>query len=275
MRTLSCYSLLLLLCICFALDAEEKPQRIISLAPHITEMVYAVGAGDNLVAVSDYCDYPAQANQLPKVANFAGIHIEAVLALRPDLVIAWKTGTPVADVERLQQLGIKVAYSDPLQLDDIASELTLIGEITGNAKQGRALAEQFRQQLNELRANYAVKRKVKVFFAMGTEPVSTVANNAWPQQMLTLCGADNPFAKVKGDYPQVGLEHVLAAKPDVIIQASGGSAATDFSYWQAYPVIPAVKHRRFIALNADHIYRTTPRTLLGITQLCQALDNYR
>ena len=275
MRPLFNISLIILLCISHGASAQTKPKRIISLAPHITEMVYAVGAGDRLIAVSDYSDYPLEANQLPKVANFAGIHIEAVLALQPDLVIAWKTGTLAADVERLQQLGIELAYSDPLLLDDIATELAYFGQITGNNEQGIELARQFRQQLEALRREYAEKTKVKVFFAMGTEPVTTVANKAWPQQMLTLCGAENPFAAVKGEYPQVGLEHVLASRPEVIIQASRSETEADFSYWKAFPVIPAVKSGRFVSLNADHIYRTTPRTLLGITQLCKALDRYR
>ena len=272
------YLLAVLLCFCsaaFASADSKTPQRIIALAPHITEMLYAVGAAEQVIAVSDYSDYPQQAQLLPRVANFAGVNIEAVLALKPDLVIAWRSGTPTADVNRLQQLGLSVAYSDPLSLDDISHELQLLGQLSGHPQQGAQQAAAFAKALQQLREDYQHKASVRVFFAMGTAPLSTVANNAWPQQMLQLCKADNPFAAVKGDYPQVGIEQVLSAQPAVIIQAARSDTAADFSFWQRYPSLTAVAQQQFISVNADYLYRTTPRTLLGITELCQALDRYR
>ena len=252
-----------------------KPQRIIALAPHITEMLYAVGAGEQVVAVSDFSDYPEAAKHLPRIASYNGINIESVLALKPDLVIAWRTGNPQADVKRLQQFGIRVEYSDPLQLEDISKELKLFGELSGHREQGTIVAEQFQQELSALRAEYQQKSPVKVFFAMGTAPLSTVANNAWPQQMLQLCAAQNSFANVRGDYPQVGIEQVIAAQPQVIIQPTRPDFTADFSFWQRFDAIPAVKQSQFLTVNADHLYRTTPRTLLGIRQLCQGVDAYR
>lgn len=272
--------LLMVLLLCnsvlgYAKVQDTAPQRIVALAPHITEMLYALGAGPQVVAVSDFSDYPQQALTLPRVANFAGVNIEAVLALQPDLVIAWRSGTPAADVNRLKQLGLRLAFSDPLSLDDISTELQQLGELTGHADQGARQAAEFATALQQLRADYQQKSPVKVFFAMSVAPLSTVANKAWPQQMLQLCQADNPFANVKGDYPQVGIEQVLQSQPEVIIQASRGGTVADFSYWQRYATLPAVKQQQFISLNADQLYRTTPRTLLGIRQLCQALDPYR
>ena len=269
---------LLLLCVgtsALATAQVKTPQRIVALAPHITEMLYAIGAGQHLVAVSDFSDYPGPAQVLPRVANFAGVNIEAVLALQPDLIIAWRSGTPIADVNRLKQLGLRVVFSDPITLNDIGNELQMLGELTGNPQQGAQQAADFAAALQQLSEQYQHKKPVRVFFAMGVAPLSTVANQAWPQQMLQLCRADNPFAKVKGDYPQVGIEQVVEAQPEVIIQASRAGTAADFSYWQRYTSLPAVKQQRFISLNADHLYRTTPRTLLGISQLCQALDAYR
>ena len=250
-------------------------QRIIALAPHITEMLYAIGAGDSLVAVSDYSDYPQAATTLPSVASYASINIEAVLALKPDLVVAWRTGNPQADIQRLQRFGIKVAFSDPFTLDDIAKELVMLGELTGMQTEAQRQAEQFTGQLQQLRLEYQHKKPVTVFFAMSTAPLSTVANNAWPQQILALCKAQNPFAKVKGDYPQVGIEQVLLAQPEVIIQATRQGLTANFSYWQAFPSLPAVKDSHFLTVNADYLYRTTPRTLLGVSQLCQGIDQYR
>jgi vitamin B12 transport system substrate-binding protein len=250
-------------------------QRIIALAPHITEILYVIGAGDRLVAVSDFSNYPQAAAALPRVASYASINLEAVLALQPDLVIAWRSGNPQSDIRRLQQFGIKVAFSDPLTLDDIASEIRHFGELTSLQDKANIEAERFLQQLNALRATYQHKIPLSVFFAMGTAPLSTVANHAWPQQILTLCAAKNAFANAKGDYPQVGIEQIISARPQVIIQPAQPGTPSDFSFWLQFDTIPAVKKSQFLSVNADHLYRTTPRTLLGIKQICQGLDAYR
>ena len=270
--------LLLLLCGLsglLSLATAAAPQRIIALATHITEMLFAIGAGDNVVAVSDYSDYPPEATTLPSVASYAAVNIEAVLSLRPDLVIAWRSGNPPADIQRLQQLGVKVVFSDPQTLDDIATELVMLGRHSGKTAQAQLLAQQFNAELAALRAQYQQKKPVAVFFAMSTAPLSTVANNAWPAQMLALCGADNVFRQAKGDYPQVGLEQLIQAQPEVIIAAYSGNTTPDFSYWQRFAALPAVKKQQFLALNADYLYRTTPRTVLGLRQLCQGVEAYR
>lgn len=250
-------------------------QRIIALAPHITELLYAIGAGERLVAVSAYSDYPAAARALPQVANYAGVNLEAILALQPDLVIAWKTGNVAADISRLQQFGINVAFSDPLLISDIARELRYLGQLTGNEQQAETVATNFEQQLAAIKADYKNSTRLRVFFSMGTEPLTSVANQAWPAQAIQLCAADNIIAGAKGDYPQPGIEQVLQAQPQVIIQATAGAKPADVSFWQAFEVIPAVAHNQFITVDADLLYRTSPRTLLGIQQLCQGLDRFR
>jgi len=250
-------------------------QRIIALAPHITEMLFAIGAGDQLVGVSDFSDYPDAATRLPRVASYASINLEAVLALQPDLVIAWRSGNPPADVQRLQQFGIKVVFSDPRTLDDIAAELHMLGEVTGHQAQANTEAGQFRQQLTALRTEFQQKRPIPVFFAMGTAPLSTVANLAWPQQMLAVCAAKNIFSDVKGDYPLVGLEQIIAAKPEIIIQPTRPDTSPDQNFWRRFTNLPAVKKSQFLPVNADLLFRTTPRTILGIRQLCQGIDSFR
>lgn len=265
----------LLLLIFLAAPAAAKPQRIISLAPHITELLYAVGAGEQVVAVSDYSDYPSAALALPRVASYASINIEAIIALQPDLIIAWQNGNSPADIKRLQQFGFNVKLSNPVHLDDIATELSYLGQITGQQQQAEAQTAIFSQQLTALRQQYQHKKRLRVFFAMSTKPLSTVANNAWPQQMLTICAADNIFSTSKGDYPQIGIEQVVAARPEVIIQAATDTRRADQQYWQRYRDIPAVANQQFLTVNADYMFRTTPRTLLGINQLCQGLDTFR
>lgn len=273
------YGLLLGLCF-YSLNLQAKPQRIISLAPHITELIYAIGANEQLVAVSDFSDYPQAALALPRVASYAGINVEAIIALQPDLIIAWQNGNSAADIKRLQQFGFNVKFSNPLTLDDIATELIYFGQLTGQQQQAEQQAALFTEQLTALRQQYQTKKRLKVFFAMSTKPLSTVANNAWPQQMLTICAADNIFANSKGDYPQLGIEQVLAAQPDVIIHAKAGTnnaelASAERKNWQGYKAIPAVAKQQFLTVNADYLYRTTPRTVIGIQQLCHGLDLFR
>lgn len=274
----SLFSMLLLTLILLHGSAQANsviPQRVISLAPHITELVYAVGAGDKLVAVSDHSDYPAEAQLLPRVNSFAALNIEAILALKPDLVLAWRSGNPPADVVRLQQFGIRVEYSDPILIDDIATELIQIGQWLGQAEQGEQLAAEIQQRIQTLRASYQQQQPVKVFYAMGTEPLSTVANKAWPAQLLQACGADNIFSDAKNDYPQPQLEQLLLRQPAVIVQASKDGAVKAMPFWQRYPSIPAVRQQAFITLNPDWVYRATPRMIDAMQQLCEELQRYR
>lgn len=253
----------------------KYPQRIIALAPHIVELLFDVGAGDQIIAVSDHSDYPAMAEQLPSVANYAAIQLEAVLALQPDLVIAWRSGNPATDLKRLAALGIQIVYSDPKQLADVAAELRYLGQLTGHKDQAERQAQQFEQELADLRQYYHYRPPVKVFLATSTQPLSTVANQAWPQQMLELCGAENPFAGVKGDYPTVGPEQLLVAQPEIIIVPSSQMKTVDPSSWQQFSGLPAVKKQQFLTVNADYLFRFTRRSLLGIQQLCQGIDGVR
>lgn len=255
--------------------AEVVPQRVISLAPHITELVYAVGAGDKLVAVSDYSDYPAEAQLLPSVNSFSALNIEAILALKPDLVLAWRSGNPASDLLRLQQFGVRVEYSDPLLIDDIAAELAQIGAWLGQTEQGAQLAEQITQHLQSLREQYQQQTAVKVFYAMSTDPLSTVANQAWPAQLLRVCGAENIFADAKNDYPQPQLEQLLLRQPEVIVRAIKNSTEQQDRFWQRYTSLPAVRDQAFITLDPDWVYRATPRMLEATQVLCEQLQQHR
>ncbi len=254
---------------------SDVPQRIIALAPHITELLYAVGAGEQLVAVSDYSDYPAAANRLPKVAGYQGIDLEAVLALRPDLIIAWRAAPATAELQRLQQLGIRIVYSDPQTLQGIIDEVRHLGELTGKKQQALQLADKLTLKLQELTGRYSAKMAVPVFFAMDTELLTTVAANSMVQQILALCGADNPFAVMPNDYPRVSLEQVLHSQPELIIQAGTAAMPANFSYWQRFRMIPAVKKKQFLAVNADELYRMTPRTFDAAAAVCEGVEQVR
>jgi vitamin B12 transport system substrate-binding protein len=257
-------------------NTDKTPQRIIALAPHIVEMLFSLGVGDRIVGTTDHADYPVQAKKIPLVGNYARLKIEKILAYHPDLIIAWKTGNPSDDLERLSKLGVKIVYSDPKNLTDVASELRLFGKLTGTGETAEIQAQKFELDLKRLQKSYANKAPISVFYELWPNPLTTVANNAWPQQHLNVCGATNPFIDGVADYPQIGLEHVVMAKPQLIIQpTSAGETTPDAVDWSQFIDIPASKHRQLIKPNSDKLHRMTPRLLVELEKLCMSIDKAR
>lgn len=255
---------------------DETHQRIISLAPHITEMLYSIGVGDRIVATMSHSDFPEAAKKLPIVGNYARLNIEKIMAYEPDLIIAWKTGNPSDDLARLTTLGFTIVYSDPKTLTDVAKEIKHLGKYTATVKKAAFIAEQYQFELNALRATYSKKAPVNVFYELWSHPLTTISQNAWPQQHLNICGANNPFSKGLADYPQIGLEQVLAAKPQLIIQPiSNGEPNKNTVNWRQWQNIPAVKHNQIIMPNSDTLHRMTPRLLPELKKLCEKIDETR
>ena len=255
---------------------ELKAQRIITLAPHIIEMLFNLGVGDRVIATTDHSDFPEAANNVPRIGNYARLKIEKILAYEPDLIIAWRTGNPTDDLERLEKLGLKVIYSDPRSLDDVAQELRLLGKLTGTEQRAEALAKKYEKNLAQLRTTYANKEPISVFYELWSNPLTTISNNSWPQQHLNVCGASNPFIKSMTDYPQIGLEQVVIAKPQLIIQPmSKGEPNPNAVNWFQWNEIPAAKHKQLIQPNSDKLHRMTSRLLEELEQLCKRIDNAR
>jgi len=259
-----------------AQQVDGKPLRIIALAPHIVENLYHIGAGDMIVGTTEHADFPSDAEKIPRIGNYAKLNIEAILAVQPDLIIAWKSGNPSDDIARLKQLGIKVVYSQPNSLKDVADELRFFGELAGKKEQAQEKAVAFEQSLEKIKAKYLNSKRVKAFYELWSRPLTTVAGNAWPQHMLAVCNVDNPFVNSATDYPQINVEDVVLAMPDVIIQPSAHShTSPDTVNWKQWAEMPAVKNNAFIHPDADRIHRMTTRSLDELTSLCQQLDNYR
>ena len=257
-------------------ETDKQSLKIIALAPHIVEQLYAIGAGDQVIGTTAYSDYPEAAKSIPVVGSYAGLQVEKILQMQPDLVIAWKTGNPVSDLERLKKYQLPVVYSDIRTLDDVAAELRQFGELTGRQTAAEHQASAYEQALSALRNRYAGKQPVKVFYELWSRPLTTVAGSAWPQQQLELCGAENPFADSIDDYPHVGLEQVLVSQPQAIIQPSKHSQnSPDAINWQQWPSIPAVKNNAIFHPDADKVHRMTARTLPEIEKLCQQIDGIR
>mgnify|MGYP001762287761 CR=1 FL=1 len=263
-------------CALFTTTAQAEPaQRIIALSPHLVEQLYSIGVGDRIVGTTDHADYPDAAKNIPRVGNYAQLQVEKILALKPDLVLAWTDGNPPADVNKLRQFGLNVVDSNPLLLTDIAKELRVLGQLTGTEDKAEQQAQWMEKGLTELRQRYSTQQKVIVFYELWQQPLSTVAQKAWPQQQLELCGASNPFATAIGDYPQVSIEHVVASQPQLIIQPVSVNEPRTLLDWSRWPAIPAVKYQQFSQPNSDLVHRTTSRMLQGMRQLCADIDKTR
>lgn len=257
------------------LEANQN-KRIIALAPHLVESLYAIGAGDQIIATTSHADYPKAAKNIMVVGNYARLQIEKIIQLKPDVVIAWTTGNPIVDLARLEKYQIKVIYSNPETLEDVATELRLLGEITGRTEQASKLAEQYLTKLAGIKQRYTSKAKISVFYELWSRPIRTVAQKAWPQQQITLCGAVNPFADAKDDYPSVGLEQVLVTLPQVVIQPSKSTSGDpDSLNWQQWPHVPAAKNGFIFHPNADKVHRMTTRVLDELVVLCEQIDKAR
>ncbi|QQD20821.1 ABC transporter substrate-binding protein [Oceanospirillaceae bacterium ASx5O] len=255
----------------------QKPaQRIITLTPHATELMFAVGAGQQVVGAVDYSDYPADAEKIPRVGGYSGLNIEAILALQPDLIIYWPEGNPAREIQRLKQLKMPLYASDPNSFADIARSLEHYGEISGNVAKGQQAATQFRQRLNALQQRYAGAGKLRVFYQVWHQPLVTQSGDTFISRVLELCGGENIFADLPMRSPQISEEAVLAENPDVII-ASGMAAERPewLDHWRRYPHLNAVKHNHLYHVHPDLLHRPTPRLLDGAEQVCALLHRVR
>ncbi|RYV02446.1 cobalamin-binding protein [Shewanella sp. OPT22] len=255
--------------------AWAKPaKRIIALSPHAVEQLFAIGAGNSIIAAVDHAGFPERAKKIPSIGGYHGIQIERVLELNPDLIVVWGKGNKPDDIKRLKELGFKIYDSSPSTLNGVATDLLRLGELTGHQQQAESVAKEYQQQLKQIRSDNIEKTKVKVFYQLWSNPLMTVAKNSWIQQLISACHGDNVFYSASSDYPQVSVENVLLTKPSVILQSKdkGNVLGIDWSKW---PSIPAVKLHHIYQLDADLLHRPTPRAILGIKAVCHALDKAR
>ncbi|BAL26431.1 cobalamin-binding protein [Azoarcus sp. KH32C] len=254
----------------------QPARRIVSLAPHVTELLFAAGAGDRVVGAVDYSDYPPAARKLPRVGGYSNIDMEAVAALKPDLVIAWKSGNRDAHLDRLSALGIPVFISEPHSLDDVARSLENLGKAAGSDREGRAAADAFRQRKRELARRYADRPPVRMFYEIWDKPLMTVNDEHLISDVMRLCGGVNVFGKLDQLAPTIGVEGVLAANPEVIVASGMGEARPDWlDMWKRWPRLAAVTSDNLYFVPPELIQRHTPRILEGASMLCEQLDTAR
>ena len=249
-------------------------ERVVSLAPHATELAYSAGLGDNLVAVSERSDYPPQADKLEKVANYQGIKVEKIIALQPDLILAWPAGNPPRELAKLEQFGFNIYYTKTKSLDSIATNIEQLSQYASDPSIGENNAKHYKEQLNALRLKYKDAEPVSYFYQLSEKPIITVAQGHWPSEVLEFCGGRNIFEDSASPYPQVGIEQVVLNKPQVIFTSQ--HAIENGTMWQSWEEeIPAVAKNQIWSLNSDWINRPTTRTLQAIQQVCDYFDRVR
>lgn len=245
--------------------------RIVSLAPHTTELIYALGADPQLIAVSDYSNYPAQAAKLPSVANHNGVDFEAIVRLQPDLIVAWEGGNKPQDLARLASLGFHVYHSSVQSPLDIAQDIRQLGKLLGRDQQAELLATDFTQSLANIVERYSRARRHTAFYYMWTTPLMTIGQQAWATKLLAICGADNIFASSPIPYPEVSKEQVIKQRPDLLIAAMKTSEQEAKQYWQP---LHSLLDARVIVADPDELHRFTPRLVQGLTSLCKTINGF-
>ncbi|WP_211443354.1 cobalamin-binding protein [Collimonas humicola] len=248
----------------------QPARRIVSLAPHATELLFASGAGGYVVGASDYSDYPPAARQLPSVGSSSALDIERIAALKPDLVIAWSSGNSASQLARLRALGIPVFESEPHQLEAIASSLQRLGQLAGVPDSGAAAAKAFNARLAQLGATYQQRPPVRVFYQIWQKPLMTLNGSHMVSSVIRLCGGENVFGQLPQLAPTVSTEAVLAANPEVIFAADGSNAPD--TGWRRFPKLAAVAGGNLFTLTPDWMSRPGPRILDGAAELCRKLD---
>lgn len=254
---------------------QASPRRIVALSPHLAEMAFAAGAGDHLAAGVRFSDYPAAAARLPRVGDASRIDLERVLAIGPDLILAWQSGNPAADLQRLERRGFPVLVTEPRRLADIPRILRLIGRAAGTEPAAQEAAAAFEGELQALRQRYSRRTPVRVFYEIWHRPLLTINGRHIISDVIALCGGENVFSDAPVLTPSVSLEAVLAARPHMILGGSSAMGPSDLaSEW---------RHTRAATLRAlparyvppDVIQRPTPRIAEGAKAVCEQIDGVR
>ncbi len=254
---------------------DGPAQRIVSLAPHLTELLFAAGAGAELVGTAAYSDYPEQARYVPEVGDSAALDIERIAALKPDVVLGWLSGNSPGEIARLERLGMKVLVTEPGSLDIIADQIAMLGRLAGSERTADAAAAQFRRDVDALRHDYLGRRPVSVFYQVWHAPLMTVNGHQVISEVINLCGGENIFAGMQTLVPTVSVEAVLVADPEVIVTGSEQDAALALDNWLKWKRLRAVRNGNLLVIPPDDISRPTPRLLKGARRLCMQLDRIR
>lgn len=251
-------------------------QRVISMAPHVTELLFAAGGGSRVIGAMNYSDYPFEARMIPLIGSNSQIDLERVIALRPDLLVVWQSGNTARQIAQLQSLGIPVFHSEPRTLETVATSLERFGRLLGTEQTAQAAAAQFRGKVSGLRKRYGSRPLVSVFYQAWDDPLYTLNGEQIASDAIRLCGGRNIFADLKTIAPQVSVEAVVQRDPEAIL---GGKLYTPqdrgLSVWQPFQGMTAVRRKNLFTLDEESLTRPGPRVADGAAKLCLRLEEAR
>ena len=258
------------------IELAAPARRIVTLAPHLTELMFAAGAGDRIVGTVAYSDFPAAAQRIERVGDAGAIDLERLVALRPDLVVVWLGGTPQRQLDVLAGLGLPLYYQQPRNLESIADSLERFGALAGTSALAMPAAARFRDRLASLAARYRGSAPVDVFHQVWDRPLMTVGGAHLISQVIALCGGRNIFSALSTLAPVVSVEAVLDADPQVIGGAGDGSLReAGLSSWLAWPQLRAVARGNLYVVPPDLISQAGPRVLDGAERVCSVVERAR
>ena len=290
LTALNAKSLVLGLFACFGIIASSisfaqnkqalHPQRIITVAPHLSEVVEAAGGANRLISVSAYSNFPESVKKLPITSDARSIDLEKMKSLRPDLIIYWRGGTPESQIESIKKTftSIQVVSVEPKKLTDIANDIETIGKLLGTETIAKKNADAFRAQITELKYQYQNKnkRKVRVFYQVWAQPLMTLNQDHLIADIINICGGEQLFAKEKLLVPTVSREAVVKANPEIIFTAvDTQQMKTDWSMWSSIPQLAATQRKAFIDIDGDMISRPSTRIMQGAKKICSEIDKIR
>ena len=255
---------------------SQPARRIVSLAPHLTELLFAAGAGERVVGVAAYSDYPAAARALPRIGDSAQLDLERIVALRPDLIVVWRDGNSAQQLDRLATLKLPIYASEIHRMADIESTLRRLGALTGTADAADRAARTFADTVSQLRARYAAQPPLRVFYQVWHRPLLTINGQHLISEALALCGASNVFSALPLLTPTISEEAVLQADPDAIVTGSVDPQGPDnLDGWRRLRALRAAREDHLIVVNPDTLHRPSPRVVDGAQELCEKLDRVR
>jgi iron complex transport system substrate-binding protein len=250
----------------------QKPaQRVISLAPHITELLFAAGGGGHVVGVVSYSDFPEEAKKIPQIGSNREVDLERIMALKPDLIVVWRHGSSERQIEMVRKLGVPLYHSEPLKLEDIPESVVKLGQLMGTDKVAGPAAAELRQQLASLRSRYANRPTVRTFYQVWDKPLYTLSGKHIVSDALRLCGGENIFAKLQVTAPVVSVEGVLQENPEAIF-ATAEKNYGGVNIWKPYGTLLAVRNDNLFTIDGNLLNRSGPRMILGAAMLCEKLE---
>lgn len=259
-----------------AVTLPKPAQRVISLAPHATELLFAAGGGAHIVGVVSYSDFPDAAKRIARVGDNRDVDLERLVALNADLLVVWHHGSSERQLEQLRRLGIPIFHSEPHRLDDIPDSLQRLGHLLGTDVAAQQAAMDLRRQLAALATRYGGRPPVRMFYQVWDKPLYTLNGAHIVSDAMRLCGGENVFGALRATAPVVDVEAVLQANPEAIFGTSERSTPDGgVDMWRAYPAMAAVQRGNLFKLDGNLLNRPGPRMVAGTAALCEKLDLVR